>query len=91
MKLGLRKSENLTFGQCLNVNAQRSVLFITESHTRKLLSSIYLKKKENVTVQLGWQGKAQSHCNDWRFFQPGITLEIISIVAILFGRSNSDL
>ena len=73
MNLGLKKSEILKFGQCLNLNARTSSLFITESHIRKLLSSIYFKKKENVTGQLGWQGKAQSHRENSRFFQPGIT------------------
>ena len=73
MKLGLKKSETLKFRQCLNQNAQTAVLFITESQIRKLLASIYFKKKENVTGQLGWQSKAQSHRNNWRFFQPGIT------------------
>ena len=32
-----------------------------------------MSKKENVTGQLSWQGKAQTHCKNQRFFQTAIT------------------
>ena len=52
-----------------------------------------MSEEENVIItgQLGRQGKAQIHHKNRRFFQPGITGEMIAILAILFERSHSDL
>ena len=32
-----------------------------------------MSKKENVTGGLGWQGKAQTHDKNWRFFRSPVT------------------
>ena len=48
------------------------------------------KKEIEITGQLSWQGKAQTHRKNSRFFRPAVT-EVITIFAILIGRSHSDL
>ena len=46
-----------------------------------------MSKKENVADRLGWQGKAEAHRK--RFFRS--PQEVITILAILFGKSRSRL
>ena len=43
-----------------------------------------MSKKENVTGQLGWQDKTQTHCKNGRFFRPGITREIFTILKLIW-------
>ena len=47
-----------------------------------------MSKKENVAGRLGWQGNAQAHRKRFSDLQPR---EVITILAILFGKSRSRL
>ena len=47
-----------------------------------------MSKKENVAGRLGWQGNAQAHRKRFSDLQPR---EVITILAILFGKSRARL
>ena len=59
MKLEYQRSEILKVGRF--------------KHSNMIKTKVGNVKEGNVTGQLGWQGKAQSHHKNWIFFQPGIT------------------